>query len=82
MNLNDFILANEVTIRLGFFFGVFAVMAVWEVLLPKRTLTVSKPMRWLNNLGLVFLNSIIIRLLCDVFANIHRLQGVHHPPTR
>ncbi len=51
MNLNDFILANEVTIRLGFFFGVFAVMAVWEVLRPRRALTVSKPMRWLNNLG-------------------------------
>jgi sterol desaturase/sphingolipid hydroxylase (fatty acid hydroxylase superfamily) len=40
MNLNDFIMANEVTIRPGFFFGVFAVMAVWEVLAPKRVLTV------------------------------------------
>ena len=43
-------------------------MTVWEVLLPKRTLTVSKPMRWLNNLGLVFLNSIIIRLLFPAAA--------------
>ena len=40
MNLNDFIMANEVTMRLGFFFGVFVVLAVWEVLAPKRVLTV------------------------------------------
>jgi len=47
MNLDDFIMANEVTIRLGFFFGVFAVMAVWEVVAPKRELTVSK-LSWGN----------------------------------
>ena len=68
MNLNDFIMANEVTIRLGFFFGVFAVMAVWEVLAPKRELTVSKLVRWVNNLGLVFLNSFILRLLFPAAA--------------
>ena len=63
MNLNDFIMTNEVSIRLGFFFGVFAVMAAWEVLAPKRALTVSKAIRWANNLGLVFFNSFILRLL-------------------
>lgn len=68
MNLNDFIMANEVTIRFGFFFGVFAVMAVWEVLAPKRALTVSKLVRWVNNLGLVFLNSVILRLLFPTAA--------------
>jgi hypothetical protein len=30
MNLNDFIMVNEVPIRLGFFFGIFAVMAAWN----------------------------------------------------
>ena len=68
MNLNDFIMANEVIIRLGFFFGVFAVIAVWEVLAPKRELTVSKLVRWVNNIGLVFLNSFILRLLFPAAA--------------
>ncbi len=68
MNLNDFIMANEVPIRLGFFFGIFAVMAAWEVVAPKRALTVSKAVRWGNNLGLVFLNSLILRLLFPAAA--------------
>jgi sterol desaturase/sphingolipid hydroxylase (fatty acid hydroxylase superfamily) len=68
MSLNDFIMANEVPVRLAFFFGVFAIMAVWEVLAPKRALTVSKAVRWANNLGLVFVNSFILRLLFPAAA--------------
>jgi sterol desaturase/sphingolipid hydroxylase (fatty acid hydroxylase superfamily) len=68
MQLNEFIMANEVSIRLAFFFGVFAVMALWEVIAPKRALTVSKLVRWVNNLGLVFLNSLILRLLFPAAA--------------
>jgi sterol desaturase/sphingolipid hydroxylase (fatty acid hydroxylase superfamily) len=68
MKLNEFIIANEVQIRLAFFFGVFAVMALWEVIAPKRALTVSKLVRWVNNLGLVFLNSLILRLLFPAAA--------------
>ena len=33
------LLNNEVTVRLSFFFGVFAVMAIWEVIAPRRPLT-------------------------------------------
>lgn len=43
-------------------------MAVWEVLAPKRALTVSKTIRWANNLGLVFFNSFILRLVFPVAA--------------
>ena len=68
MNLNDFIMANEVPIRLGFFFGIFALMAIWEILAPKRALTVSKAVRWANNLGLVFFNSFILRLVFPAAA--------------
>ncbi|MCP5407675.1 MAG: sterol desaturase family protein [Chromatiaceae bacterium] len=68
MNWNDWILGNELPIRLGFFFGIFAVMAVWEVLSPRRALTVSKGIRWINNLGLVFLNSFVLRLLFPAAA--------------
>lgn len=68
MSMNEFVMANEVVIRLGFFFGTFAVIAVWEMIAPKRMLTVSKLLRWSNNLGLVFLNSLILRLLFPAAA--------------
>ncbi len=68
MDMSEFLMTNEVAIRLGFFFGVFGVMALWEVLAPRRALTVSKPVRWLNNLGIVFLNSFILRLIFPAAA--------------
>lgn len=68
MSFNEFILQNEVPIRLAFFFGIFAVMALWEVLAPRRALTVSKAVRWANNLGLVFLNSLVLRLIFPMAA--------------
>ena len=68
MNWNEWLINNEVTIRMGFFFGVFAIMAVWEILAPRRALTTSKLLRWTNNLGLVFLNSFVLRLLFPAAA--------------
>jgi len=68
MNWNDWILGNEIAIRLGFFFGIFAIMAVWEVRSPCRPLSVSKGVRWANNLGLVVLNSVVLRLLFPAAA--------------
>ncbi len=68
MAFSEFITEHEVTIRLSFFFGIFALMALWEIKAPRRALTVSKIMRWANNLGLVFLNSIILRLLFPAAA--------------
>lgn len=67
-NLNDFVLTYETPLRLLFFFGVLLLMALLEILFPKRPLTVSKPVRWLNNLGLVFLNTILLRLLFPTAA--------------
>ena len=68
MNLEEFILTNEKPIRMGFFFGVLAVMAIWEIVAPRRRLTVSKTVRWVNNLGLVFFNSFILRVLFPAAA--------------
>lgn len=68
MSLNEFILQNELNIRLGFFFGVFTIIAIWEILAPRRLLTQAKLIRWANNLGLVFLNSLVLRLLFPTAA--------------
>ena len=63
MRFDEFVMQNEPAIRLGFFFGIFVLMAVWELAAPRRALTISKVLRWTNNIGLVFINTIVLRLL-------------------
>lgn len=68
MQFEQFVLAHEPVIRLSFFLGVFALVGIWEVLAPRRALTVSKSLRWASNLGLVVLNTVLVRLLFPVVA--------------
>jgi sterol desaturase/sphingolipid hydroxylase (fatty acid hydroxylase superfamily) len=68
MSLIESITQYENPIRLGFFIGTLAVMATWEIVAPKRALTVSKALRWGNNLGLVFFNSFILRVVFPAAA--------------
>ncbi|MFV1998369.1 MAG: sterol desaturase family protein, partial [Acidiferrobacterales bacterium] len=68
MNIDQFIMQNEVPIRLGFFFGIFAIMALWELVAPRRVLTTSRLVRWGNNLVLVFFNSFVLRLIFPAAA--------------
>jgi sterol desaturase/sphingolipid hydroxylase (fatty acid hydroxylase superfamily) len=62
------LLQYETPIRLTAFFGVLALVAGAEFLFPRRRLTVSKLRRWASNLGIVFLNSVVVRLLLPVTA--------------
>ncbi|HRH81590.1 MAG TPA: sterol desaturase family protein [Thiobacillaceae bacterium] len=68
MNFEQFVLAHEPAIRLGCFLGVFALVALWEVAAPRRALTVSKTLRWASNLGLVVLNTVLLRLIFPLAA--------------
>ena len=68
MSLEEIVMANEIHVRMGFFFGMLILVGLWEVLAPKRALTVSKTVRWINNLGLVFFNSFILRVLFPAAA--------------
>ena len=68
MSFEQIALENEPAIRLGFFLGVFAVIAAWEVFAPRRALTVSKALRWASNLGLMVLNTVLLRLLFPLAA--------------
>jgi len=54
---------NELLIRLGVFFGILVVMFLWELIAPRRPLTTSKITRWFSNLGLVLIESIVVRLV-------------------
>jgi sterol desaturase/sphingolipid hydroxylase (fatty acid hydroxylase superfamily) len=68
MDLEQVVLANEPAIRLAFFLVVFAVIGVWEVVAPRRALTTSKAMRWTSNLGIVALNTLLLRLVFPLAA--------------
>ena len=63
MNLGEYVLQHEMAIRMGFFFGILLIMALWERVAPRRRADVPKLIRWINNLGVVFLNSFLLRLI-------------------
>lgn len=66
--MNAYVMQHELAIRLACFLGVFGGMALWELAAPRRRLTVSKSLRWANNLALVALNSVLLRALFPAAA--------------
>lgn len=68
MSFEQFILANEPAVRLGCFLGVFAVVGLWEVAAPRRAPSLSKALRWASNLGIVVLNTLLLRLIFPLAA--------------
>jgi sterol desaturase/sphingolipid hydroxylase (fatty acid hydroxylase superfamily) len=66
--MDEFVSTHEATIRLVAFLGVFLLMALWEVLAPRRDLNQSKTARWFSNIALVVLNSLLLRLLFPAAA--------------
>ncbi|TVQ57444.1 MAG: sterol desaturase family protein [Spirulina sp. DLM2.Bin59] len=75
----DQLLAREPLIRSLCFFGILAIMALWEGLAPRRPLLVTKPLRWGSNLGLVVLNTVLLRAIFPLaavgFAELATAQG-------
>jgi sterol desaturase/sphingolipid hydroxylase (fatty acid hydroxylase superfamily) len=59
---------TELAIRLTAFLGVFAVLAVWEILAPRRRLGVGRRARWPNNLGILLVDALAVRLLIPLAA--------------
>jgi sterol desaturase/sphingolipid hydroxylase (fatty acid hydroxylase superfamily) len=68
MEFEQFVMAHEPAIRLGFFVGIFVLIALWELVAPQRALTASRAMRWASNLGLVMINTVLLRLMFPVAA--------------
>jgi len=66
--MTDFILMHEGVVRLYFFLAILIIMAVWEILSPRRPLKTSKTMRWYGNLGLVFIDTLVLRLFLPIQA--------------
>ncbi len=59
---------HEAAIRLGFFLGILLLVALGELVSPRRALTTAKAGRWLSNLGVVAVDTLTLRLLFPVIA--------------
>ncbi len=66
--MNASFIQSEAFLRLGFFLGIFLCMALWERFSPRRVLTRNRSIRWLNNIGLVAFNTLLVRLLFPAAA--------------
>jgi sterol desaturase/sphingolipid hydroxylase (fatty acid hydroxylase superfamily) len=66
--VETFIQQHEPGIRLAAFLGIFALMALWELRAPARVLSLSRWRRWSANLGLVVLNTLLLRLVFPLAA--------------
>ena len=62
------LLAHEPLIRLGAFTGILAVMALWEWLSPRRNQEIGRARRWPSNLGIVALDTVVVRLVYPAAA--------------
>lgn len=61
-------LAYEPAVRLAAFAGVLATMLLWETLAPRRAPTAGNGVRRLNNLAMVAVSTLVVRLLFPVLA--------------
>ncbi|MEB3211416.1 MAG: sterol desaturase family protein [Leptolyngbyaceae bacterium] len=65
MSLNDWFLAHETSIRLGSFVIILAVMVLWEKRFPRRPTSIPFT-RWVNNMALMVIYTVLIRLVIPV----------------
>jgi sterol desaturase/sphingolipid hydroxylase (fatty acid hydroxylase superfamily) len=54
---------SETAVRLGVFLAVFAVMALLEWWRPKRPLSRARARRWPTNIGIVVIDSLVVRAM-------------------
>jgi len=66
--MSKFIFDHEPLIRFTFFFAILVLMALWEIITPRRPLSTSKKARWSVNLGMVILDTLTLRLLLPITA--------------
>ena len=73
--MSELLLGHEAQIRLGFFIGVFTLMASWEVFAPRRTGQIKRRLRWPSNLGIVIFNALVLRVVMPTTAVALALAG-------
>lgn len=62
------LLQHEPVLRLTVFFSLLVIFAIWEVAAPRRRIEIPRLIRWSNNLGLVVIDTALVRLAFPVLA--------------
>jgi sterol desaturase/sphingolipid hydroxylase (fatty acid hydroxylase superfamily) len=71
----DSLAGLEPLVRLGSFMAVFAAMALWEALAPRRDRAFARRLRWPHNLGLLAVDVVVLRILAPGAAIAVALAG-------
>ena len=66
--MHEALFAYEPLVRLGIFAAVFVAMAVWELLTPRRPQAIGRNWRWPNNLGVLAVDALLVRVLLPITA--------------
>lgn len=66
--MSEFLLGHEPLIRLVISAAVFTLLASAEALFPRRPQKIGRLVRWPSNLGIVALNTVLIRILLPTAA--------------
>jgi len=61
-------LASDSLLRVTVFLGVLVAVAIAEAVSPRRPRTLSRWLRWSNNLGVVIVDTVVLRLVFPVLA--------------
>jgi len=59
---------NEALVRLAAFACILAALAAWERLAPRRSQQLGRRLRWTGNLGVVALDTLLVRVLFPITA--------------
>lgn len=66
--MTELVLAAEPTIRMAAFLCILVAMALLEVAAPRRRRDIPRVIRWTNNLALVVVDTIVLRLTFPILA--------------
>lgn len=66
--MSELIMTNEPILRLSFFVGILVLLGIFEVIAPRRRREIPRLLRWTNNLGVLVLNTFIVRLAFPLAA--------------
>lgn len=64
----NFVENNEAVLRLSVFLGMLFFMAILEALTPKKARVMPRKSRWITNLLLVVIDSLVLRLITPILA--------------
>ena len=66
--VSEFLQSNEATVRMTVFFGLLVLLAFLEIFVPRRDQKIGRRFRWPSNLGIVVLDSLLVRLVFPAAA--------------